>query len=249
MINTARSAVSQLAMSGYGSDPMVIRFMKGVYQMRPSQPRYSSTWDVSVVLAWLATLSPVRFLSLKQLTLKTVLLLALVFAARSQTLLLLDLDRMIRTKSTVEFSFPVNALKQSRPGYVPEKAIVSRYEGNRKVCPFGALLEYIKRTESLRGSESQLFISYCKPYKKVSSDSISRWIKTAMCQAGIDTSVFKAHSVRSASTSKAKNVDLPIEAILKTAGWTRASTFAKFYHKTVPKVGTSQSEFQEAVLG
>lgn len=244
-INTARSAVSQLAVTGLGAHPLVVRFMKGVFQMRPSKPRYVSTWDVSIVLRFLSTLSPVRFLSLKQLTIKTVLLLALVFAARTQLLSLLDLSRMSKSRDKVEFTFDVTELKQSRPGYVPPPMVVTRYNQKREICPVVALLEYVKRTSQLRGSETKLFISFCKPHHKVAGDSISRWVKTGLCQAGIDTQMFKAHSVRAAATSRAKAQDVPIDTILKTAGWTRAATFAKFYHKQISPV---ENHFQQAVL-
>ena len=39
-----------------------------------------------------------------------------------------------------------------------------------------------------------LLISYGKPHKPVSSEAISRWIKDELSKAGVDTSVFKAHS-------------------------------------------------------
>ena len=61
-INTYHSAVSMthLPVDGslIGSHPLVSRFMKGVFQSRPTCPRYLATWDVSVVLSYLRTLSP-----------------------------------------------------------------------------------------------------------------------------------------------------------------------------------------------
>ena len=59
--------------------------MKGVYNLRPPVPRYIDTWDVEALLRVLRSLSPVSKLSLRNLTLKTVTLVALVLAARSQT--------------------------------------------------------------------------------------------------------------------------------------------------------------------
>jgi hypothetical protein len=41
----------------------IIRFMKGVYNLRPTEVRYCKTWDVSKVLVFLRKLTPVRFLS------------------------------------------------------------------------------------------------------------------------------------------------------------------------------------------
>ena len=104
------------------------------------------------------------------------------------------------------------------------------------------LREYLKRTKPMRNTE-KLFISYVKPHHEVSRDTLSRWIKTTLQKSGINTNIFKAHSVRAAATSVAKT-EVDINTILKTAGWTRASTFAKFYNRPVIK----DDKFGEAVL-
>ena len=46
-----------------------------------------------------------------------------------------------------------------------------------------------------------------------------------MIGAGIDVTVYKPHSVRSASASKAKANDASLTEIMKTAGWGSASRF------------------------
>uniref|UniRef100_A0A8W8NGD0 Uncharacterized protein n=1 Tax=Magallana gigas TaxID=29159 RepID=A0A8W8NGD0_MAGGI len=56
--------------------------------------------------------------------------------------------------------------------------------------------------------------SYVQPHKEVSRDTIARWIRTVMCAAGVDTTFFKAHSVRAASVSKAKGNFVPVDDIL-----------------------------------
>ena len=48
------------------------------------------------------------------------------------------------------------------------------------------LREYIKRTESLRGEEKSLLISYIRPHKWVSKDTITRCVKIVIQQAGVD---------------------------------------------------------------
>jgi hypothetical protein len=57
-INSNRSAVSmthkQVDSSPIGQHPLVNRLLKGVYNQRPPQPRYSATWDVDVVTKHLA---------------------------------------------------------------------------------------------------------------------------------------------------------------------------------------------------
>ena len=85
----------------------------------------------------------------------------------------------------------------------------------------------------MRGTERKLFVSFIQPHKGVSKDTISRWAKLGLESAGIDTSQFTAHSTRAATSSKAKERDLPLDVILATAGLGSAATFQKFYHKPI----------------
>ena len=63
--------------------------------------------------------------------------------------------------------------------------------------------------------------------------------------AGVDVSVYNSHSVCSTATSKAKTNHAPLDEIMKTAEWSSAATFAKFYDKEI----VSDVTFNEAVLG
>ena len=49
-----------------------------------------------------------------------------------------------------------------------------------------------------------------------------------MNTAEIDINVFKSYSTGSASTSGAKSVNVPIDTILKSAGWSQTGTFLNF---------------------
>ena len=49
----------------------------------------------------------------------------------------------------------------------------------------------------------------------------------------MDTEIFKAHSVRGASTSAALKKGLHIKDILDTANWSQESTFRKFYCRSM----------------
>lgn len=62
----------------FGNHNLVIRFRKGVFETRPSLPRYRDIWDVSIVLDYLQTLSSFEQLNLKDITQKTVMLVTLL---------------------------------------------------------------------------------------------------------------------------------------------------------------------------
>lgn len=217
-----------------GTHPIVIRYLKGVFNLRPSKPKNSAIWDVSDVLQYLRKLSPVYMLSLKQLLFKLVMLIALTNATRSQTIHLLDLEDMEKLKGEYVFTI-VNHLKQSRPGYRNPQVTLKAYPPDRRLCVYTVLKEYLKRTETFHLKYSKLILSFIKPHKPVSCTTISRWIKTVMCKSGIDINQYSAHSVRSASTSKAKVNSVPMRDILSKGGWTNVGTFAKFYDRKVKK--------------
>ena len=85
-----------------------------------------------------------------------------------------------------------------------------------------------------------------KQHKAASKSTVSRWVKMVLLKAGIDPS-FGPHSTRTASTSKAKlgGGGISLETIMKTAGWSSSSVFAKFYDKPVV---TQLQTVQDAIL-
>ena len=239
-INTYHSALSTTLCSmnddrdSLGSHPLIARLLKGVYVLRPPTPRYSSTWDVSKVTDYLKTLAPLRELSLKSLTLKTVMLCALASAQRQQTLSALDLN--FRKESRDSISFVVtDRLKTLRPRKSIE--ITFSFSGCASICPFTVLKEYISRSETLRSRSrqfvSKLFLSFIRPYNPVSLRTMARWIMSVLQSAGIDTSKFKVHSVRGATTSHAYVTGTPVADILKMAEWSSEHVFCRHYLRDV----------------
>ena len=115
-INNARSALSSVLkpVDGmtFGAQESVKRFLKGVYEARPSNPRYTETWDVSKVLNYLKTIS-ITDCSLKDLTLKLVTLMSLVSAQRGQTIHYLSLENMVVSETSVTFIIS-RPIKQSK---------------------------------------------------------------------------------------------------------------------------------------
>lgn len=187
---------------------------------------------------------PTSDLSLKQLTQKLLMLVALISAQRLQTLQLLDINNLHVTQGKAIFMLP-NKLKQSRPGSRPVQVVLTAYYEDETLDVYNLLERYIQITSPLRGSETQLFISYVPPHKPVSRDTLSRWIKEILGNSGIDVSQYGAHSTRAAAVSAAVSKNLPVEEILHTAGWSSERTFAEFYKKPI----LDKKTFAEAVLG
>lgn len=201
--------------------------MKGVFVSKPPKPKYTCTWDVSCVLQWLEKQYPLQRLSLKDLTLKLTALLALSTAQRVQTLKILKINLLSFFGDYVVFTLD-ELTKTARPGKILQKVKIDKFT-NKNLCPIHTLNSYIENTKNIRKS-NQLLISY-KTLKAVSTSTIARWLKEVLYLSGVDTSIFKAHSYRSASTSTAYSRGISLSDILSTANWTNARTFYKFYNR------------------
>lgn len=249
-LNTARSALGTFisfrdSQFTVGNDPLISRFLRGAYNLRPYFSKTPFIWNVSVVLKHLKSWSPTEELSLKQLTLKLIMLIALLSGQRVQTLHLLSIDSMDKTNDSVKFV--VNHLvKQSRPGYSLPPIDLRAFPDDRDLCVVSTLNVYLDRTRDYRKNGTQLFLSYQKPHSAVSTDTIARWIKSVLSASGIDTDKYKAHSTRSASTSAAFYQGIPIQTIMNAAGWTNECTFRRFYQKEVQNETIGQSVLSKA---
>ena len=94
--------------------------------------------------------------------------------------------------------------------------------------------EYLDRTAGLRVfSNLSTLLSSNKQHGPASVATVGLWIKEQLSAAGIDTSVFYAHSTRGAASSKAAAAGVPIQLILDTGHLARQSTFARFYKRKV----------------
>ena len=241
-INTARSALSTFVTlndnNTLGSNPLVQRFMRGIFNIKPNLPKYVQSWDVSKVLGFINSMGDNTTLSLKQISMKLAMLIALTSGQRVQTLSVLKTNQMFVYDDRVEFNVD-SLLKQSRPRYHLKPMVIMKYSNDR-LCVVHALESYINKTRNIR-SDTSLFISTQKPHKAVSRDTISRWLKSLLQLSGIDVSIFKGQSTRQSATSAASRADVPLNIIMDKAGWSSAKTFAKFYNKPLSLSGQFES--------
>ncbi len=220
--------------------------MKGLLQKDPPLPRYSKTWDLNIVLRYLKKLWPLSSLNLFQLTMRLAMLLSLCSGKRGQNLHLLDLNFMVRQGDRVKFDLRVPVKNYGKASDVKLQTIeFMEYPHDKELCPVTTLNRYLEVTKPLRMSP-KLFLISMKPYRRASRATIARWVKTVMENAGVDTSVYKPHSARSATVSKAASLGIPTDVILSRAGWKSDNCFAMYYLKPIEVDGGS--DFQSAVL-
>ena len=245
-IDAYRSAISSVhdKIDGYdvGQHPLISRLLKGIFHQRPPQPRYTHTWDVGVVTTYIRASGDNISLFLQDLSHKLAMLMALTRpSTRSADLAKLDLH--FRSYSVECATFHPSALsKQSRqqkhgteffPCFLTEDLL----------CPVLAFKEYENHTKQLRGMHTSLFLSVTKPHKPVTSSTIARWLKILLGKAGVNTEIFKAHSMTSASSSAAAAAGITTGDILKVADGSTEAVFQKFYHKP-----SASNQFGLAVL-
>ena len=163
---------------------------------------------------------------MKQLSWKTAMLMALTRPSRSADLSQLGLCGKQYKPEGVAF-LPSSLAKQSRQGKPITEFFFPSFPHDPGLCPVVTLRAYEERTAPIRGTESKLFLALIKPYKAVTSSTIARWLKLLLKAAGIDTSVFNAHSVQGASSSAAANLGITTNEILKAADWSSESVFQK----------------------
>ena len=129
-------------------------------------------------------------------------------------------------KFQTHFTFSLSGHLKHKPGHVFGNVRLFQYP-DKTLCVYSTLEHYIEVAQPLRKS-SKLY--YIKPHNEVSSSTIVRWLKTYLSLTNIDVNVYQAHSTKSASTTKAAQL-LPIDVVMKLAGWSQESTIRKFYDK------------------
>ena len=205
--------------------------MKGIFELRPSFPKYTFIWDIQKVFDYFRGLPDVEKLDLKLLSHKLVMLLCLLSGGqRAQTIHVLCIEDIKYVDDGIIIPI-MSKIKQTKRGRHMKPLSFKPFDSELKLCVVKHIQVYLNRTATLRNAEhpNKLLISYIKPHKSISKDTVSRWIKEVMKASGIDTNTFTSHSCRSAASSKAKSVGVPLSKILENAGWSNERTFANHY--------------------
>jgi len=203
-----------------------------------------------MVLHYIKDLGGNNALSLRQLTLKTTMILALTRPSRSMDLSKLDIRMRSFTNGGMVFK-PTHLSKHSRASKPVEDFFYPSFSQDTYLCPVETLESYETRTLEFRKMDSDspqthLFLSWIGNHDPLTSSTIARWLCTCLPEAGVDTSVFKAHSFRGASCSTAAWARVTTSDILKAADWSSEGIFQTFYHRG--ESSSSSATFGVSVL-
>ena len=158
MINTLHSAISmihnEIEGTRVGQHPLVSHFLKGVFNNRPPAPKYSSTWDVDVVLNYIKNLPDNKELSFQLLSHKLAMLMALSNADRCSDLVALDLNFRSFVGNGARFIIP--GLTKTRRNGPPLEAFYPSFPEDPRVCPVTTLRCYEDRSKQLRKTQHSM---------------------------------------------------------------------------------------------
>ena len=153
--------------------------VKVIYNSHPPKPRYCFVWDVNTVISHIDAMPSNEYLSLKELSGKLAMLMALCNADRSSDLTALDLK--FRQYSSEGVTFTIPGLTKTRRSGQPIRSTYPSFPHNTKICPVTTLQHYEERSASFRPTDVQvspMFLSYYKSFKPIGSATVARWLKT-----------------------------------------------------------------------
>ena len=89
---------------------------------------------------------------------------------------------------------------------------------------------YLRRRAQYNVAHTKLLFATVSSYDPTHKETIVRWVKSSMAQAGVNT-FFSFHSCRLSVSSKGDSMGEHLNNILKTGCWSQQSIFRKFYSK------------------
>ena len=152
-VNTASSASSLILEPQhditFGKHPLVQRFIKGIFRLRPSLSRYTCRYDATVALRYSRNIAPLQEIFLKDMSLKLAMLLCLLTSYRDQVLPSLGVTS-IHLKEEEYVFFIKDTMKTTRPGGHIAPIELKCYPEDESICPIKQITHYLWMTCHIR---------------------------------------------------------------------------------------------------
>ena len=231
------------------------RLLDSFHRDRPKGRRGVPSWNLLLVLHQLtkAPFEPLRKASLKDLTFKTVFLLALGSGKRCSEIhawLYKNIRHQENWSQVSLYPSPSflskNQLARDGPASVAPMVIPAlaltldrSLSEDRSLCLVRALQYYLDKTKDLRQGKDLVFVSFRKRFHKdIVPATISSWIKQTvlLCYQLSDQSAqelhqVRAHDVQAFAASQAFQGGISLDQILSACHWKAHNTFTQFYMK------------------
>ena len=215
-INSAKCAIATIIhippYESLNKYPLINKYLTGIFNLRPY---------IDILFRYFEQQEDNCLLSHVMSTQKLIILLLLLGAHKLSTIKLFRINMVLNDLSVPLISTEV--LKYSRKDKPLDK-FEYRADEDKTLCVIECLKEYISRRNKHEWlTTDQLIITLRKPFKGASIHTMSRWIKDILIVNDIVN--LSPHSVRAASSSRAKCIDVNIDEIIRRDCWKNRKTY------------------------
>jgi hypothetical protein len=214
--------------------------MHAIHSENPPPTKSDDPIDITPSLDYIKELGDNDDMSIHDLSMKTVFLLALVTASRPSDLRRIDLFTLKVTCSLlmVECIKPkeyniAKAHSLTTNKSASKRIYIGLYESSEYLCPYSALTTLIKRTQTWRDTtekKKSLFLITREPYAPAASDTIANWIKSIIQKSSPTSS---AKDMRTLSAFFLQNAGADLASILALGNWSGNSVYQRFYQRGI----------------
>ena len=183
---------------------------------------------------------PISNASLRDLTRKTLVLVALATAKRVEELQ--ALSRVVSfSSSSAGLSYVPEFLAKTETAVRPLPRtfevqslsdFVAGLSEDLLLCPVSSLLAYVARTSQFVNRPRRLFVSPRCPSRAMSKNGISFFLREVIVQSGASSEAVaapRAHSIHGIATSSAFFRNWSLRSVLEAASWRSNTVFTSFY--------------------
>ncbi|GAM18648.1 hypothetical protein SAMD00019534_018230 [Acytostelium subglobosum LB1] len=202
-IYTHRSALSslrKLARMDALDDESTKRLLQGLAKKKPSKPKYSEVWDPTIVINFIRDNYSKRARSDIDLLKRTLVLVRLALCARSSDLARWAFSSLVVSNTSIKG--PIVNAKEQRASASQSTLVLKPVSGAAASRP---------------------------PHQCLSADWITKLSLEVMEEAGIDTSIYGAHSTRAAVITKALASGASFQDVKALSRHKSATTMEKYY--------------------
>ena len=229
-ISSAHAPVDGAPVSEHAAVAAVVQAIR---TQRPPAPRYGADlWELAPVLTLIESWGSNDTMALDLLARKLAFLLACADQNRAS-----DSARIAFSSVTVTAAgatFLVMGPKEQTAARPNRRDSVDRIADPAR-CPARCMAAYIARTADARAqagnaAADRLFLTTVPPFHAATAQTIANWNLRTMAEAGVDTTRFKAHSIRAVATTTAIRAGAS-KAQAADGKWASIATMDRHYNR------------------
>ena len=231
------SADFRFVLPELSSHPVLHDLLHSFHIERPLPSSRFPLWDLLRVLSLLrcSPFEPLDSCSLRDLTLKTLLLLSLATARRVGELQAVSSGGDLFLSYLPEFRAKLESASNPLPRSFRARSLrdfVGSLPDELSLCPERALQICLQRTSSLSPRPRSLFVSPRAPSRSLFKNALSFFLRRVISlsfRPSHPPPSSRAHSIRAVSTSAAFSRNVPLSSKLTAATWSSSTVFTYFY--------------------